>query len=87
MILSSFRACGSMVEEMVRRIYEMINTTSDAAMRRRTACKGRYPYYWWNDEIRNLRSACLGAREGPSVREGDRHGNRTGGIRRSKTST
>ena len=45
------------MEELVSGVYEMLNTVCDAAMPRRTVCRRRSPCYWWNDEIRNLRSA------------------------------
>ena len=66
LMLLSFHTTGSIAEEVVSSVYKMLNT---AAMPKRTACRGRYPCYWWNNETRNLRSARFGAKRRPRVRE------------------
>ena len=50
-LVSSFYRTGSMAEEMVRGIHEMLCIACDAAMPRKIVCRRHSSFYWWNDEI------------------------------------
>lgn len=61
-VLSSSGIGNGSADQLAQDLHDTMAKACDASMPRRTLPKRGMPCYWWNDNINNLRSQCLGAR-------------------------
>ena len=60
-LISAARS-GARAEELVCSLNSLMRVACDASMPKRGGFAHRRPAYWWNDEIADLRRACLASR-------------------------
>ncbi|KAL7730750.1 hypothetical protein ACLKA6_003520 [Drosophila palustris] len=60
--VAEWNPTGTSVDDMARQLSECLDAACDSSMPRRKPSRRGSPCYWWNDQIAQLRKACLRAR-------------------------
>lgn len=59
LVMRSEDIANGSAEDMSKQLMQTLNKACDAAMPRRIPSRRGQPCYWWNEEIKGLRKACL----------------------------
>ncbi|KAM8702009.1 hypothetical protein ACLKA7_000210 [Drosophila subpalustris] len=60
--VAEWNPTGTSVDDMARQLSECLDAACDSSMPRRKPSRRGSPCFWWNDQIAQLRKACLRAR-------------------------